>query len=113
MKLHEKKCIPCSGDIPPLSLDEIQMYLPKIDKRWTLDPDKMQLWRELEFKDFKTPWKLLNLIAEMAEEQWHHPELILGFGKLKIGIWTQKINGLVESDFIFASKVDQLINELT
>lgn len=111
-KLHEKKCIPCSGDIPPLSTAESKMFLQNIDPAWEFVEEKRQLWRRLKFKDFKIPMKLLNQIGDMAEEQWHHPELILGYGKLEIGIWTHKINGLVESDFIFAAKVDQLIKEL-
>jgi 4a-hydroxytetrahydrobiopterin dehydratase len=109
MKLHEKKCIPCSGQIPPLGLEEVNKFMRHIDSSWDLRSKEMQLWRTLSFKDFKTPLKLLNEISGIAEEQWHHPELILGFGKLEIGIWTHKINGLVESDFIFAAKIDQLI----
>lgn len=110
MKLHEKKCIPCSGEIPPLSLDEINEFLKSISKNWELTHQNTRLFRKLKLKEMKAPMELANQIAIMADEQWHHPELHIGFGHLDIEIWTHKINGLVESDFIFASKVDQLFD---
>jgi 4a-hydroxytetrahydrobiopterin dehydratase len=107
-KLYKKKCIPCSGDILPIVVEEARYYLKKISNEWILDETSMQLWRKYSFKDFETPLQLLNKIAEIAEAEWHHPELIIGYGKLEVGIWTHKINGLVESDFVLAAKIDQL-----
>jgi 4a-hydroxytetrahydrobiopterin dehydratase len=111
MSLQSKNCIPCSGDIPPMELDQALEMLKEIHPAWELDEEKMQLWRTLKFKDFKTPLELTNKIGALAQEQWHHPEITLGFGHLEIGIWTHKINGLVESDFIFAAKVDELLKD--
>lgn len=111
MKLHEKKCIPCSGEIPPLELDKIKEFKKDISPEWELTHDNTRLLRKIKCDQMKEPMKLANIIAEMADEQWHHPELHIGFGHLDIEIWTHKINGLVESDFIFAAKVDKIISE--
>ncbi len=113
MSLHEKKCIPCSGEIPPLELNDIIEFKKQISSEWQLTHDNTRLLRKLKMKEMKAPMKLAHQIAEMADEQWHHPELHIGFGHLDIEIWTHKINGLVESDFIFASKVDLLIENFS
>ncbi len=107
--LHEKQCIPCSGSIPPLELPEIMAYKKGISPDWELTHNNTRLRRKLLFEDFREPFHLAIQIGDLAEAQWHHPEIHLGWGHLEIEIWTHKINGLVESDFVFASKVDQLI----
>ncbi|MFZ8932860.1 MAG: 4a-hydroxytetrahydrobiopterin dehydratase [Bacteriovoracaceae bacterium] len=111
MKLHEKKCIPCSGGVPPLPIEEINRFKKDIDPQWELTHENTRLLRKLKLNEMKAPMELALKIAQIADEQWHHPELHIGFGHLDIEIWTHKINALVESDFIFAAKVDQIINE--
>jgi len=111
MKLHEKKCIPCSGEVPPLPIEEINRFKKDIDPQWELTHENTRLLRKLKLNEMKAPMELALKIAQIADEQWHHPELHIGFGHLDIEIWTHKINALVESDFIFAAKVDQIINE--
>lgn len=108
MDLMNKKCIPCSGGVPPLPDDEIMKLKKEISSEWELTHGNTRLLRKIKFKDFKASMDLGIKIGELAEEQWHHPELVIGFGHLDIEIWTHKINGLVESDFIFAAKVDGL-----
>jgi 4a-hydroxytetrahydrobiopterin dehydratase len=111
MELGEKKCIPCSGEVPPLPDKDISKLKKEISSEWELTHGNTRLLRKIKFKDFKTAMNLAVKIGELAEDQWHHPELVLGFGHLDIEIWTHKINALVESDFIFAAKVDGLYNE--
>lgn len=111
MSLSDKKCIPCSGEIPPLKLDEILKLKPQISPEWELTHNNTRLLRKIKLHQMKRPMEIANLIAQEADVQWHHPELHIGFGHLDIEIWTHKINGLVESDFIFASKIDQILNK--
>lgn len=107
--LVEKDCIPCRGDVPPLD-DDIKLELKeKIHRDWVFTHEKKRLEREFSVKDFSVPMKIAGEIGKIADEQWHHPELVIGFGKLVVRIWTHKIDNLVESDFIFAAKIDQLI----
>lgn len=108
MELKNKTCIPCSGAVPPLPLNEIHKFKELIDHEWELTHDSTRLFRNIPFKNFLDPMKLAHQIGELAEREWHHPELHVGFGHLGVEIWTHKINGLVESDFIFAAKVDAL-----
>lgn len=110
MNLSEKKCIPCEGGVPPLSLDQRISLLKKLHTEWTLTNNNSHLFRKLKFQDFITPMKIAWEIGQLAEEQWHHPDIKIAWGILEIEIWTHKINSLVESDFIFAAKVDQIIN---
>lgn len=111
--LSEKTCIPCSGGVPPLDITLKRKYKEHIHDDWKFTHNEQRLLRVVKFKDFSSAMKLANLIGELADEQWHHPELTVGFGHLDIEIWTHKIDNLVESDFIFASKVDLLINEVS
>ena len=78
-------------------------------KGWSVNEAKTKISLSLKFKDFATPMKIASEIGSMADEQWHHPELEIGFGHLDIHVWTHKIDGLVESDFIFGGKVDEII----
>lgn len=109
MSLAEKKCIPCSGNIPPLPNEGIFELKKSIDPEWELTHENTRLLRKIKMDKMEAPMKLANLIAKLADEQWHHPELHVGFGHLDVEIWTHKINALVESDFIFAAKVDQIL----
>lgn len=109
MSLVTKKCTPCSGGVPPLKKDEIELLMKELSPRWRLTHGGKRLLRKENFDDFLKPMAFANQIGKMAEEQWHHPELHIGHGHLDIEVWTHKINGLVESDFIFASKVDRIL----
>jgi 4a-hydroxytetrahydrobiopterin dehydratase len=109
MALSDKKCIPCSGEIPPLKIEEISKFKSEISPDWELTHSNTRLLRKVKLHQMKQPMEIADQIAKEADEQWHHPELHVGFGHLDIEIWTHKINGLVESDFIFASKVDKIL----
>lgn len=110
--LSEKKCVPCSGGVPPLDTVLKRKYKEQISVDWKFTHNEKRLCRSLKLSDFKTALELANKIGAMAEDQWHHPELAIGYGHLDIEIWTHKIDDLVESDFIFASKVDLIIEEV-
>ena len=111
MSLYEKKCIPCSGEIPPLPESEIMEFKKQISPEWELTHNNTRLLRKVSLHQMAKPMELADKIAKIADENWHHPELHVGFGHLDIEIWTHKINGLVESDFIFAAKVDKILDE--
>ena len=108
--LAKKTCIPCQGGVPPLEKEKCLALLSDLDG-WSLDDDAKRLTKIFKFDDFKKPMDLAVIVGKMADDQWHHPELHVGFGHLDIEVWTHKIDGLVESDFIFCAKVDELARE--
>ena len=105
-ELAEKQCVPCQGGVPPLDEAKVQSLLGELDG-WGIERD-YHLTRTLTFPDFKSALDFVNRIGTVAEEQGHHPDLFLTWGKVKIELWTHKINGLTESDFILAAKIDRL-----
>ena len=105
--LANKECVPCKGGVPPLKGDDLQNLSKEISSERNV-VDEHHLEREYSFNDFKDALKYTNLVGEMAEEQGHHPDIYLAWGKVKIVVWTHKIDGLTESDFIFAAKADSL-----
>ena len=105
-ELASKTCVPCKGGTPPLKgaeLDELRRQLPE----WEV-VEEHHLRRVFRFKNFREALGFVNKVGELAEEQGHHPDICFGWGKAEVTIWTHKINGLTESDFIFAAKVDTL-----
>lgn len=107
MSLAEKKCTPCQGGVPPLEAETAAELLKELDA-WSFN-DQGHLEKTYVFDDFKAPFEFAQRIGLMAEEQWHHPDMHLAWGRLTIEVWTHKINGLVESDFIFAARADALL----
>lgn len=103
--LAKKECIPCKGGVPPLKQLELTELLDKLGGGWRV-VDEHHLEKEYRFKDFRTALAFTNRVGELAEAQGHHPDISLSWGKVKLAIWTHKIDGLTESDFIFAAKVD-------
>jgi 4a-hydroxytetrahydrobiopterin dehydratase len=111
--LAEKTCVPCRGGVPPLkgtALREIFMQLPS-PAEWNV-VEEHHLKRTYTFRDFKTALSFVNKIGELAEQQGHHPDILLAWGKVEVTIWTHKIDGLTESDFILAAKIDHLPREM-
>lgn len=105
-ELAEKSCIPCRGGIPPLSAEAIRPLHREIPA-WTVVEDH-HLTREFRFADFATALRFVNQVGEIAEAQGHHPDVRLAWGRVGIDLWTHKIDGLTESDFIFAAKIDRV-----
>ena len=108
--LSSKNCVPCRGGMPPLAEDEARRLLAKTPD-WKLDEKGTRLVRRFEFKDFKKAIEFVNRVAEIAEEQGHHPDIAIHWNKVDLVLWTHKIGGLHENDFILAAKVDRLLEE--
>ena len=106
MNLAEKHCIPCRGGVPPLAgeaLEKLQARFP--DGRWWTG---IIYGRLTPSPIFGPPWTLSIKAGAIAEAEGHHPDLLLSWGKVEVKIWTHKIDGLTESDFILAAKIDQI-----
>ena len=106
-ELSRKTCTPCKGGIPPLDPDAIASYLSQL-QGWKA-VDNHHLTKEYGFPDFLQALAAVNRIGQLAEDQGHHPDLYLAWGKVGVKIWTHKIDGLTESDFIFAAKTDEIV----
>ena len=107
-QLADKKCVPCRGGIPPLYGEELK-ELHKNVPQWTVT-NEHHIHREFRFPDFKQALDFVNRVGEIAEAEGHHPDILLAWGKADITLWTHKIDGLTESDFIMAAKIDRLTN---
>ena len=107
--LLTKNCIPCSGSIPPLEDNQKLILLKELSSIWELVDGGKKLRAIVKCSEFSGPMKIANDIAIIADKQWHHPDLHISFGQLGIDLWTHKIDDLVESDFIFAAKIDEVL----
>ncbi|HSM13833.1 MAG TPA: 4a-hydroxytetrahydrobiopterin dehydratase [Thermoanaerobaculia bacterium] len=105
--LAAKECIPCKGGVPPLTGEELARLLAELGPNGWRVVDGHHLEKEYEFPDFVSALAFVNRVGELAEEQGHHPDLYLAWGRVRITIWTHKIDGLTESDFVLAAKADQ------
>ena len=105
--LAKKDCIPCKGGVPPLKEQELTELLERLGGGWRV-VDEHHLEKEYRFRDFRTALAFTNRVGELAEAQGHHPDIYLAWGKVRLTIWTHKINGLTESDFIFAARADMV-----
>ncbi len=107
--LSQGKCVPCSGDLPPLSEKEINSMKPQLPE-WEVieDEDEFHLERVYKFPDFKTALSFTQSVGEAAESEGHHPVLVTEWGKVTVTWWTHAISGLHKNDFIMAAKSDDL-----
>ena len=106
MSLADQPCIPCRGGVPPMSESRAKELLQELGGGWQLNAEG-HLEREYDFRNFADAMALANKVADIAEEENHHPDLYVAWGKCKVEIWTHKIKGLTESDFYFAAKADR------
>ena len=109
-QLYKKKCIPCEGNIPAFDIKEIHKYLKKVNG-WDVkeNQDKSYfLKKDYKFKNFAESQNFVNEVGKIAETESHHPDIHFGWGYAQIIIFTHAIKGLAESDFILASKIDQI-----
>lgn len=105
--LSGEKCIPCSIGTPILTLEEIETLKISLNENWKNIED-IELSREFKFDDFKSAMSFANKIAEIAEQEGHHPDLEIGWGYVEVYLTTHKIGGLSRNDFVLASKIDEL-----
>ena len=110
VELAEKNCIPCRGGVSPFDISEIHKYLKKVDG-WDVKKNKDEIYfleKNFKFKNFSESQKFVNMVGNIAETEGHHPDIIFGWGYATIQIFTHKIKGLVESDFILAAKINKI-----
>ena len=108
--LADRTCVPCRGGVPPLQgkeLDDIFAMLPP-GHHWQV-VNGHHLVCNYKFPDFRSALAFVNRVGEVAEQQGHHPDILLGWGKAEVTTWTHAVDGLTESDFILAAKIDQLV----
>jgi 4a-hydroxytetrahydrobiopterin dehydratase len=106
-ELSKKQCIPCKGGVSPLKGENLENIHKQLNGNWMI-VDEHHLEKEYIFSNFRQALAFTNQIGELAEAEGHHPDIYLTWGKVKLMVWTHKIDGLTESDFIFAAKVDVL-----
>lgn len=107
-QLRTKKCVPCEGGVPPVPREEAERLLQDLPG-WQLTDDGIRIRREWVVKNFMAAMDFLNRVAQLAEEEGHHPDLhLVGYRNVAIELWTHAIGGLSENDFISAAKIEQL-----
>jgi 4a-hydroxytetrahydrobiopterin dehydratase len=107
MELKNKKCKPCEGGMPPLKKEKIAEYQKQINTDWKLIDNK-KISKDYAFVNYRHTIDFVNRVADLAEEEGHHPVMHVYYGKIQIELWTHAINGLSENDFIMAAKIDSL-----
>jgi 4a-hydroxytetrahydrobiopterin dehydratase len=109
MDLTQKKCVPCEGGTPPMSESEEEKYVNETPQ-WKLDRDGgHSIGRRFEFDNFVGAMKFVNDVADLAEEEGHHPDICINYNKVQLDLSTHAANGLTENDFILASKIDRIV----
>jgi 4a-hydroxytetrahydrobiopterin dehydratase len=107
IKLSDRKCVPCQGGVPPLKGEALQQFLRELGSGWTAIQDH-HLEKTYKFRNFREALDFTNAIGQIAEQEGHHPEITLTWGKVVLRTWTHKIDGLTENDFVLAAKVEQI-----
>lgn len=106
MSLADQDCVPCKGGVPPMPKERAEELLQELDEGWELNA-KGHLERTYSFSSFADALTFANRVGDIAEQQGHHPDLHVAWGRCTVEIWTHKIQGLTESDFYFAAKADR------
>jgi 4a-hydroxytetrahydrobiopterin dehydratase len=102
------QCVPCKGGTPPLRGAELDDLLARLGNDWRV-VEEHHLEKEFPFKNFREALEFTNRVGDLAEEQGHHPDIHVAWGKVRLTVWTHKIDGLTESDFVFAAKSDRVL----
>ena len=107
--LDRSHCEPCRGGVPPLTLDEARPLAQEVPAWHVVERQGIsRLEREFTFKDFQSAMAFAVLVGELAEAEGHHPDLHIGWGRVRVETWTHKIRGLHRNDFVLAAKIDRL-----
>ncbi len=104
--LASKACVPCRGGVPPLKGEELTALQEQVEG-WNV-VEEHHITKTFKFPDFLKALDFVNRVGQLAEEQGHHPDVFLTWGRVEVTSWTHKIKGLTESDFILAAKIDLL-----
>jgi len=105
--LASRECIPCRGGVPPLKEEQLKALADQLGGGWKV-VEEHHLEKRFKFDDFRQALQFTNKVGELAESIGHHPDIYLTWGQCRLVVWTHKIDGLAEADFIFAAKVDAL-----
>lgn len=105
--LAKGKCTPCEGGVAPLSSTEIAALMPQLDNAWQNIDGK--LCRAFQFENYYVVMTFVNAVAWVSHQQGHHPDLTIGWNTCRVDYITHAINGLSESDFMCAAKIDALL----
>ncbi len=106
-ELSKKHCVPSKKEMAPLKGDDLKTIHEQLNGDWTI-VDEHHLEKKFIFRNFRQALAFTNQVGELAEAEGHHPDIYLAWGKVKLTIWTHTIDGLTESDFILAAKVEEL-----
>jgi 4a-hydroxytetrahydrobiopterin dehydratase len=104
-ELASKTCAPCKAGTPPLAGKELEALAKQVPQ-WKV-VDGHHITRAFKFPDFVQALAFVNKVGALAEQQGHHPDILLSWGRAEVTTWTHSINGLSEGDFILAAKIDQ------
>ncbi len=107
MDLAHKKCVPCEGGMPPATKEEAEILLRQIND-WKLSDDAKSIGKQFKFKDFAAALSFVDKIGVIAEEEGHHPDIQLSWGKVIVDLTTHALDGLSQNDFILAAKIDEI-----
>jgi 4a-hydroxytetrahydrobiopterin dehydratase len=110
MDLTQKHCVPCEGGDPPLTTEQEDTLKPQVPTWLLLRDTEHRLRKQFKFKDFKEAVSFVNKVAEIAEQEGHHPDIYIFYSKVQIDLFTHAVGGLSENDFIMAAKIDKLQN---
>jgi 4a-hydroxytetrahydrobiopterin dehydratase len=105
--LAARRCVPCRGGTPPLRGEALESLLAELGGGWRV-VDEHHLEKEYRFPDFRSALAFTNRVGEVAEQEGHHPDLHLAWGRVRVEIWTHDTGGLTENDFVLAAKADTL-----
>jgi 4a-hydroxytetrahydrobiopterin dehydratase len=106
-RLAARHCAACEGGVPPLARHEIEGHLAELGDGWSVVDDH-HLEREWRFRDFREALSFTNAVGELAEAEGHHPEILLGWGRVRVDLWTHAAGGLTLNDFVLAAKLSEL-----
>lgn len=106
MSLVEKKCVPCEGGVEPMSIKRSNELLTQVNN-WKIEGNAIN--KHFSFINFKHAMDFVNNVAEVSENEGHHPDIYISYAKVSISIQTHAINGLTENDFILAAKIDKIL----
>ena len=106
MDLSNKKCVPCEVGGKPLSPPDVEIFIGGLPRWQAIDNKKIE--RDWKFKNFKEAMNFVDKVAEIAENEGHHPDIHIHYNKVKLELWTHEVGGLTENDFILASKIEEI-----
>jgi len=107
-ELAKKRCVPCEGGIAAFTPTQAEKMLKELNPDWILIDEARLLVKEFQFKNFADAMAFATKVGEIAEQESHHPDLNIGWGRVAIELTTHAINGLSENDFILAAKIDMI-----